>query len=104
MLFKINPLYLMYPPTLLCSYAFMLPVSSGPNAIAFPHAQMSTFKMLRVGLGMNLISLVVVMVAANTYGAAMFDFREFPLWAESGQGSGDNVTEPCAVRASQIIS
>lgn len=87
----------MYPPTLLSSYAFMLPVSSGPNALAFPHANMSTFKMLRVGFGMNLISLVVVMLAANSYGAAMFDFKEFPTWAEGGtSGGGANGTDPCA--------
>ena len=32
---KVNPLYLMIPGTIGCSYAFMLPVSTPPNSIAF---------------------------------------------------------------------
>nr|XP_014346572.1 PREDICTED: solute carrier family 13 member 3 isoform X2 [Latimeria chalumnae] len=32
---KVNPLYLMIPGTVGCSYAFMLPVSTPPNSIAF---------------------------------------------------------------------
>lgn len=32
---KVNPLYLMIPGTVGCSFAFMLPVSTPPNSIAF---------------------------------------------------------------------
>ncbi|RXN18429.1 solute carrier family 13 member 3 [Labeo rohita] len=32
---KVNPLYFMIPATIGCSYAFMLPVSTPPNSIAF---------------------------------------------------------------------
>lgn len=32
---KVNPLYFMIPATVGCSYAFMLPVSTPPNSIAF---------------------------------------------------------------------
>ena len=32
---EVNPLLFMFPCMLMCSYAFMLSVSTGPNAIAF---------------------------------------------------------------------
>lgn len=32
---RVHPLYLMIPGTVGCSYAFMLPVSTPPNSIAF---------------------------------------------------------------------
>lgn len=32
---SVNPLYFMIPATIGCSYAFMLPVSTPPNSIAF---------------------------------------------------------------------
>lgn len=32
---RVHPLYLMVPGTVGCSYAFMLPVSTPPNSIAF---------------------------------------------------------------------
>ncbi|KAB7499344.1 Solute carrier family 13 member 2 [Armadillidium nasatum] len=41
----IHPLYLMLPGTVCCSYAFMLPVSNPPNAIAFNASTMKTTDM-----------------------------------------------------------
>ncbi len=80
---RVNPLFLMFPPTLVCSYAFMLPVSTGPNAIAFRVSKLSVFEMVKVGTVLNVICLAVVMLAINTYGYAMFDLDEFPEWAAS---------------------
>lgn len=39
-----NPLYLMLPPTLVTSFAFMLPVSTGPNAVCFGPSGLTTFQ------------------------------------------------------------
>ena len=46
---QINPLYLMIPTILTCSFAFMLPVATPPNAIVFTISGMKTFDMVTIG-------------------------------------------------------
>ena len=41
---ELNPIYLALPPTLVCSFAFMLPVSTAPNAIAFGPSGLTTME------------------------------------------------------------
>jgi sodium-dependent dicarboxylate transporter 2/3/5 len=38
----LNPIYLMLTCAVCCSYAFMLPVATAPNAIVFSHSTMKT--------------------------------------------------------------
>ena len=45
---QVNPLYLMIPATVTCSYAFMLPVATPPNAIAHEASGMTTPQMMKV--------------------------------------------------------
>ena len=47
MALEIHPLYLLLPVTLSCSYAFMLPVATPPNAIVYSASGMSTSEMVR---------------------------------------------------------
>ncbi|XP_059091430.1 Na(+)/citrate cotransporter-like isoform X2 [Tigriopus californicus] len=94
LILEINPIYLMLPPTLTASYAFMLPVSTGPNAIAFIPSRITTFEMVKVGFVMNVLCLIVIHVCINTYGTILFDLDEFPDWALSG--SMYNTTNMCA--------
>lgn len=42
----VNPLSIMLPVTVSCSYAFMLPVSSGTNAIIFEVGRMKNKDMV----------------------------------------------------------
>ena len=44
----LNPLYLMLPAAIACSFAFMLPVATPPNAIAFAHGNLSVLDMVSV--------------------------------------------------------
>ena len=44
---QIHPLYLLLPVTLSCSYAFMLPVATPPNAIVYSASGMNTSEMVR---------------------------------------------------------
>lgn len=77
----INPLYLMIPAAVSASYAFMLPVATPPNAIAFSYGYLKVSDMVLPGFFMNLICIGVVTLALNTTGAAIFDLRTFPTWA-----------------------
>ncbi len=56
----INPLLLMIPATFACSFAFMLPSGTGTNTVIFGSGQLHIQEMVRCGLGMNLISWVLL--------------------------------------------
>ncbi|XP_033115677.1 solute carrier family 13 member 5-like [Anneissia japonica] len=77
----INPLYLVIPSILACSLAFMLPVATPPNAIAFSYGQLSIPDMAKAGAMMNIIGILVVNLMMNTYGIVIYDARQFPEWA-----------------------
>ena len=78
-----NPLFLMIPATVTCSYAFMLPVATPPNAIVYSASGMKTSEMMFAGAVLNIICIAVNVIAINTYGVYMFNLNEFPAWANS---------------------
>jgi len=82
---RLNPLYLMLPATVTCCYAFMLPVSCPPNAIVYKASGMKSWQMLTAGLGLNLATLAVSVIAASTYGGFLLDLDQFPEWANATQ-------------------
>ncbi|XP_036612588.1 solute carrier family 13 member 5 [Trichosurus vulpecula] len=80
---KINPLYVMLPCTLSSSFAFMLPVATPPNAIVFSYGHLKVSDMVKTGLIMNIIGLICVSLAINTWGRFLFDLDKFPSWANA---------------------
>lgn len=78
---KIHPMYLMMPAALCCSFAYCLPVSTPPNAIAAAPCNMPSTEMVKIGLGVCIISLVVLFTVFPFYGAVIWDFNTFPDWA-----------------------
>ncbi|KAG2461678.1 S13A3 protein, partial [Polypterus senegalus] len=78
---KVNPLYLMIPGTVGCSYAFMLPVSTPPNSIAFASGHLTVKDMVRTGIVMNIIGVLLLSLAMNTWAQFIFDLSTFPTWA-----------------------
>ncbi|XP_067328725.1 Na(+)/citrate cotransporter-like [Anolis sagrei] len=78
---KVNPLYVMLPCTLSCSFAFMLPVATPPNAIVFSYGHIRVADMAKTGIMMNVIGIACTTVAINTWGRSMFNLDTFPPWA-----------------------
>lgn len=79
----VHPLYLMIPGTVSCSYAFMLPVSTPPNSIAFSTGHLLVKDMVRTGLLMNLMGVLLLSLAMNTWAQAIFQLGTFPDWANT---------------------
>ncbi|XP_056130951.1 solute carrier family 13 member 3 [Lampris incognitus] len=77
----VNPLYFMIPATIGCSYAFMLPVSTPPNSIAFASGHLMAKDMVKTGIVMNILGILSVSLAMNTWGIAMFSLNTYPEWA-----------------------
>ena len=78
-----NPLFLMIPATVTCSYAFMLPVATPPNAIVYSASEMKTSEMMIAGAVLNILCIAVNVIAINTYGVYLFGLNQFPEWANS---------------------
>ncbi|KAM3617829.1 uncharacterized protein V6R79_011686 [Siganus canaliculatus] len=79
---SVNPLYFMIPTTIGCSYAFMLPVSTPPNSIAFASGHLMVKDMVRTGVVMNILGILSVSLAMNTWGISMFNLDTYPEWAQ----------------------
>lgn len=61
-----NPVVFAVAAGLACMCAFMLPVGTPPNAIAFGSGSVTISQMIRTGLWMNLVSVVLVSILALT--------------------------------------
>ncbi|KAF7697309.1 solute carrier family 13 member 5a [Silurus meridionalis] len=79
----INPLYVMIPCTLSASFAFMLPVATPPNAIVFSYGYLKVSDMARTGIVMNIIGILSITLAINSWGRVMFSLDSFPSWANT---------------------
>ena len=82
----INPLYLCLPPTFVCSFTFIFPVSTAPNAIAYEMAGISTIDMFKAGWLMNILTVGVTIGCTLTYGVPLFDLYTYPDWAIDDSG------------------
>uniref|UniRef100_A0A674ECN7 Solute carrier family 13 member 2 n=1 Tax=Salmo trutta TaxID=8032 RepID=A0A674ECN7_SALTR len=80
---KLHPLYVMLPCTICASLAFMLPVATPPNAIAFSYGNLKVMDMAKAGFVLNIVGVITINIALNTWGAAMFNLNTFPDWANN---------------------
>ncbi|XP_036124932.1 solute carrier family 13 member 2 [Molossus molossus] len=95
----LHPLYIMLPCTLAASLAFMLPVATPPNAIVFSFGGLKVSDMARTGFLLNILGVLVIMLAINSWSFPIFKLHTFPSWAYSKNtthcmGSQANATTP----------
>ncbi|KTF73351.1 hypothetical protein cypCar_00036131 [Cyprinus carpio] len=79
----LHPLYVMLPCTISASLAFMLPVATPPNAIAFSYGNLKVLDMAKAGFILNIIGILSINLGINTWGTAMFSLGTFPSWANA---------------------
>uniref|UniRef100_A0A674BQB6 Solute carrier family 13 member 5a n=1 Tax=Salmo trutta TaxID=8032 RepID=A0A674BQB6_SALTR len=82
----VNPLYVMLPCTLSASFAFMLPVATPPNAIVFSYGYLKVSDMAKTGIVMNILGILCITLAINSWGRAIFNLDTFPSWANTTTG------------------
>jgi solute carrier family 13 (sodium-dependent dicarboxylate transporter), member 2/3/5 len=63
---NLPPLLLAIPVTLASSYAFMMPVSTPPNAIVYSSGYIPMKSMVKAGLILNIIAIALLMIIAQT--------------------------------------
>jgi len=76
-----HPLSFMLPTVLACSYAFVLPVATPPNAIVFASGLLTVTDMMKSGLMVTVVSIGLIILHVNTYGLLIFPLNTFPDWA-----------------------
>jgi len=78
-----HPYALMATAALSCSFAFMLPVATPPNAIVFASGYITIPQMARAGVFMNLFGIIVITVVTMYYLAWVWgiDLMRVPIWA-----------------------
>ncbi|XP_038659527.1 solute carrier family 13 member 3-like isoform X1 [Scyliorhinus canicula] len=89
---KANPLYLMVPATVVGSYAFMLPISTPPNSIAFATGYLKVSDMVKSGIVMNILGIFLLLLGINTWGMYVFELSTYPDWARIHTEDIANVT------------
>ncbi|KAH9506281.1 hypothetical protein DERF_011021 [Dermatophagoides farinae] len=78
----LNPLSVMLPVTVSCSYAFMLPFASGTNAIIFEAGKMKTKDMLIPGFFLKIICVLILLAINSVWAPVIFQLGD--------GGGGDN--------------
>lgn len=92
----VHPWYLMLPAAISCSFAFMLPVATPPNAIVFSGGHLKVKDMAKAGFGMNILAVTVLVICIHVYGVPMFNLSTFPSWA-GGKSALSTTATPTAL-------
>jgi hypothetical protein len=86
---RVHPYLFMVPVTLTTSLAFILPVSTPPNALAFASGRLSVRDMAPLGFVLCLACLLVVFGFSLVMADLVFGTSSLPIWADT---QADNST------------
>ncbi|CAB3401616.1 unnamed protein product [Caenorhabditis bovis] len=75
---QLHPLYLSLPTTVACSFAFMLPISTPPNAIVYDTRVITMLEMITVGFLLNICCIVITTLNMNTWTMLIFNLNSVP--------------------------
>jgi sodium-dependent dicarboxylate transporter 2/3/5 len=73
----VHPYILMVGATLAASCAFMLPVATPPNAVVFGSNYLKISDMVRVGILMNIISIIIIFLIVYFVLPIVWNFDAF---------------------------
>ena len=73
----VHPYILMVGATLAASCAFMLPVATPPNAVVFGSNYLKISDMVRVGILMNIISIIIIFTMVYFFLPVLWNFDAF---------------------------
>ncbi|XGW17677.1 hypothetical protein V3C99_002346 [Haemonchus contortus] len=76
---QLHPLYLAMPATVACSFAFMLPMATPPNAIVFDTKIVGVLEMFCSGVLLNICCILITALNMNTWTYWLFDLGTVPL-------------------------
>jgi len=74
-------LALMLPTTIACSFAFVLPVGTPPNAIVFSSGMVNVCDMIISGLLLSAATALIVVVYMNSFALIVYPLGAVPDWA-----------------------
>ncbi|XP_077508970.1 Na(+)/citrate cotransporter-like isoform X1 [Amblyomma americanum] len=77
----VHPLYFAIPVTIGCSFSFMLPAATPPNAIVYDLGKLRIPDMAKPGLMMNMLCSLVETAMIHALGVYVFGLQSFPDWA-----------------------
>lgn len=78
-----NPLFFMIPATIACSFAFMSPIGTPPNALAFGFGYLKFSDMIKSGFILNFIGvfLMIGWIYLTGYPLLGIEIGKVPAWA-----------------------
>ncbi|KAL3087121.1 hypothetical protein niasHS_005360 [Heterodera schachtii] len=101
---QLHPLALMLPTTLACSFAFVLPVGTPPNALAIGSGLLRVSDLMLSGLAVSAASALLTIAYLSTFAPLILPIDRFPEWAAVATAFDANGTTLIAEGAAEEMA